>query len=166
MSGQKKQLFLYAGIGFVAVGIASIVFIYLFVYQPLSNQTGNDKFTLEEVHADPRLVIHDHVSLAMILNGQEAVIPQGIGIKPELWKDHSLDKYGPTGLSPLHTHDTSGIIHIESTTNREYTFGEFLQVWGIDTNKISSVTVNGSKVPDYKDHPMENGEKVQMEVTE
>jgi len=27
--GQKKQTFLYAGIGFVAVGIASIVLIYI-----------------------------------------------------------------------------------------------------------------------------------------
>jgi hypothetical protein len=164
VSGQKKQLFLYAGIGFVAIGIASAVFIYLFVFQPSSNQTN--KFTLEEVHADPKLVMHDHVSLAITANGEQIVVPQEIGIKPELWKDHSLDKYGPAGLSPMHTHDTSGVIHIESTAVREYTFGEFLQVWGIDTSKIASVIVDGNEVSDYKDHVMKRGEKLQMEMTE
>jgi hypothetical protein len=163
VSGQKRHLFLYAGIGFVAIGVASAVFIYLFVYQPPSNQT---KFTLEEVHADPKLVMHDHVSLAITVNGEQIVVPQGIGIQPELWKDHTLDKYGPTGLSPMHTHDASGVIHIESTANREYTFGEFLQVWGIDTSKITNVTVDGNEVPDYKDHVMKRGEKLQMEITE
>lgn len=163
MSGQKRHLFLYAGIGFVAIGVASAVFIYLFVYQPSTNQT---KFTLEEVHADPKLVMHDHVSLAITVNGEQIVVPEGIGINPELWKDHTLDTYGPRGLSPMHTHDTSGIIHIESTANREYTFGEFLQIWGIDTGKITGVTVDGNEVSDYKDHVMKRGEKLQMEMTE
>jgi hypothetical protein len=160
--GQKKQIFLYAGIGFIAIGIASAVFIYLFVYQSPSNQT---KFTLEEVHADPKLVMHDHVSLAISSNGEQIIVPQGIGIESSLWKDHALDKYGPIGLSPLHTHDTSGVIHIESTANREYTFGEFLQVWGTDTSKIANVTVDGNQVPDFKDHVMKGGEKLQMEIS-
>lgn len=29
---QKKKVFLYAGIGFVVLGIVSIVLIYMFVY--------------------------------------------------------------------------------------------------------------------------------------
>jgi hypothetical protein len=163
VSGLKRHLFLYAGIGFVTIGIASAAFIYLFVYRPSSNQT---KFTLEEVHADPKLVMHDHVSLAISVNGEHIVVPQGIGIKSELWKDHTLDKYGPTGLSPMHTHDTSGVIHIESTANREYTFGEFLRVWGIDTIKITSITVDGNDVSGYEDHVMKTGEKFQMEISE
>ena len=35
--GQKKRMFLYAGIGLVSMGIASIVLIYIFVYLPLTN---------------------------------------------------------------------------------------------------------------------------------
>lgn len=30
----------------------------------------------------------------------------------------------------LHTHDTSGIIHIEAPQPRAYTLGDFFQVWG------------------------------------
>jgi len=39
-------------------------------------------------------MMHDHVSLAMTFDGQQIVVPQGIGIKPELWKDHSLTGTG------------------------------------------------------------------------
>jgi len=35
--GQKKRMLLYAGIGLVSMGIASIVLIYIFVYLPLTN---------------------------------------------------------------------------------------------------------------------------------
>src|SRR3546814_4146110 len=50
-----------------------------------------------------------------------SVIPEGVGMNPQFWHDHSLDKYGPSGISPVHTHDTSGTIHIESTIQRKYT---------------------------------------------
>ncbi len=69
-------------------------------------------------------------------------MPAQIGIAPSLWKDHSLDQNGMQsmnmvmpGMAPLHTHDTSGIIHVESNTVRPYTLGEFLNIWGgPDTN--------------------------------
>ena len=34
-------------------------------------------------------------------------------------------------FSPLHTHDTSGIIHVESPTDRSFTLGELFDVWGV-----------------------------------
>lgn len=36
------------------------------------------------------------------------------------------------GKAPLHTHDDSGTIHVESSTNRNYRLGEFFKVWGLD----------------------------------
>ena len=42
---------------------------------------------------------------------------------------------GMSGMAPLHTHDTSGIIHVESSVKRNYTLGEFLNTWGgLDLN--------------------------------
>jgi hypothetical protein len=38
--GQKKRAFLYAGIGFVAVGIASIVMIYICASQAKVNRSS------------------------------------------------------------------------------------------------------------------------------
>jgi hypothetical protein len=163
--GQNKRAFLYAGIGFVAVGVASIVLIYLFVYQPLASETADEtEFNLEEIHRVP-LVRHDHVSLSVLVNGQPMVVPEGIGMNPQLWHDHSLDQYGPSGISPMHTHDTSGTIHIESTVEREYTVGELLKVMVMDPGTVTSVTVDGNEVTDFLNHHMKRGEKIQLEVT-
>jgi len=163
----KKQAFLYAGIGFVAIGIASIVLIYMFVYQPLatSETTGEDpEFNLEEIHRVP-LARHDHVMMSILVNGRPAVIPEGVGMLPDLWHDHSLDRYGPSGISPIHTHDTSGTIHIESTEPREYTVGEFLNVLGLDSGAVTRMTVNGNEVESFLDYQMQNGQRIQLEMT-
>ena len=164
--GQKRLTFLYAGIGFVAVGIASIVMIYMYVYQPLANETAgeNTQFNLEEIHNVP-LARHDHVLLSVLVDGQKAAVPEGVGMNPQFWHDHSLDKYGPSSISPMHTHDTSGTIHIESTTDREYTVGEFLKVMGMDSSMVARMTVGGNEVSNFLNHEMKNGERIQLEIT-
>ena len=164
--GQKKRTFLYAGIGFVGIGVVSIFMIYMFVYQPLTSETAdeNTEFNLEEIHRVP-LARHDHVSLSLLVNGEPAVVPEGIGMNSQLWHDHSLDQYGPSGISPMHTHDTSGTIHIESTTAREYTVGEFLKVVGMDSNTVTRMTVDDDEVADFLNHEMRRGERIQLEVT-
>ena len=40
----------------------------------------------------------------------------------------------------LHTHDTSGIIHVESPVQRAYTLGQFFDVWGV---RFSSTCIGG-----------------------
>jgi hypothetical protein len=162
--GQKRKTFLYAGIGFVAVGIASIIVIYMFVYAPLAGETSEEtEFNLEEIHKVP-LARHDHVVLTVLVDGQKVVVPEGIGMSPQFWKDHSLDQYGPSGISPMHTHDTSGTIHIESTTPREYTVGEFLKVMGMDPSAVTKMTVDGSEVDNFLSHEMKRGERIQIEI--
>ncbi|SRR6266702_8713034 len=47
-------------------------------------------------------------------------VPQDIGI-------NVAEGY----LTSLHTHDASGIIHIESPTSRTFTLGEVFDVWGV-----------------------------------
>jgi hypothetical protein len=97
------------------------------------------------------LAVHIHVPLSLIKDGHNETTPYGIGIRPDLWKDHHLDKYrGKDGESPLHTHSTNGSIHVESNISRQYTFGEFLDVWGIDKSKIVKVINNGTIIGDYE----------------
>lgn len=63
--------------------------------------------------------LHQHLDL--YVNGTKQVSPAQIGIiaSPQVV------------FSPLHTHDTSGIIHVESPTVRSVTLGEFFDVWGV-----------------------------------
>lgn len=161
-------MLLMAGIGFVAIGIASIFVIYMFVYQPLAeNETASgdeeQEFDLNVIHSVP-LARHDHVVMSIVMNGRQMEIPEGVGMQPDLWHDHSLDRFGPSGISPLHTHDTSGTIHIESTSPREFTVGEFIAVMGLDPDTVTGMTVDGDEVSDPLAHEMKRGEQIQLEM--
>ena len=62
--------------------------------------------------------LHIHAHLDVFVNGRRVRVPAGIGI-------------GDGFISPLHTHDASGIVHVESPTVRRFTLGQFLGVWGV-----------------------------------
>jgi hypothetical protein len=101
-----------------------------------------------------QLVFHIHSHLDIFINGRPFTIPAQIGIIPGkcfYW---------------LHTHDESGVIHIESPVNRNYTVGQFFDIWNQKLNNTQvlnnaansknmlSVYINGVKVPkgvNYRD---------------
>jgi hypothetical protein len=64
-------------------------------------------------------VIHIHQHLDVYVGGHRVTVPAGVGIDAAV------------GFAPLHTHDDSGVIHVESPTVRTYTLGEFFAVWGV-----------------------------------
>ena len=116
-----------------------------------------------------RMVEHLHPHLDVVVDGKPVTVPSQIGINSSLWKDRSLDKYGLQGLSPLHTHDNSGTIHVESNANRSYTLGEFLNIWGgLDLNgkkTVKATLVNGSNpVSDYKNLVLRDGQRIRLEI--
>jgi hypothetical protein len=162
----KKQLLILGGAGLVASGIITIALIYQGLPQSPTSETAGEtgEFNLAEIHSVP-LARHDHVSLSILMNGRPAVVPEEIGMNPQLWHDHSLDRYGPSGISPMHTHDTSGTIHIESTAAREFTVGEFLAVMGIELDTVTRMTVNGNEVDDFRNHAMNDRGEIQLELT-
>jgi hypothetical protein len=67
--------------------------------------------------------LHIHVHLDVFVAGRRVVVPAGIGIDP-----------AGRFISPVHTHDPTGIIHVESPTIRTFTLGEFFGVWGVRFN--------------------------------
>ncbi|MBF6228759.1 hypothetical protein [Nocardia abscessus] len=62
---------------------------------------------------------HYHAHLDVIVYGQPVTVPALVGIDDER-------KMG----SPLHTHDETGIIHIESGEDIPFTLGQFFTEWG------------------------------------
>jgi len=62
--------------------------------------------------------LHIHAHLDVFVHGRRIAVPAGIGI-------------GPDFISPLHTHDTSGVVHVESPDVRTFTLGEVFGVWGV-----------------------------------
>ena len=70
---------------------------------------------------------HDHAFLHIMISGSAYTIPANTGITP-------------TCMRPLHTHDTTGEMHIESPVRHEFMLGDFFLVWGqpFNANQILS----------------------------
>jgi hypothetical protein len=95
------------------------------------------------------LFLHIHPWLQIWINGKNVTIPPGIGIKnpAQLGTYNNEPVYGAgasTCFEPVHTHDDSGIIHIESPTNVNYTLSEFFTEWSI---AYQYAIVNGAHEP-------------------
>jgi sulfur carrier protein ThiS len=70
------------------------------------------------------------------------------------------------GMSPLHTHDATGLIHVESNAAKNFTLGEFLDVWqGLNINgKTVVATVDGKPVSDFRNILLKDGEKIELDI--
>jgi len=77
-------------------------------------------------------VEHIHAHVDVVVNGQPVVVPAGIGI------DEATGQ-----LSPLHTHDTSGVIHVESPVKADFSLGQVLTEWQVS---LSADHIGGLKV--------------------
>jgi len=169
----QKQLFTFAGVGLAASGIVTIFLLYQAYWSEgsrnsLAPNQDQTRFQLEEIHASPSLVMHIHAHISVVRGGESVVVPEEIGINPELWKDRSLDEFGPSSglLTPMHTHDSSGTIHIESTVNREYTLGEFLRIWGMDPSAVVKVTdASGNEIQDHENLVLERNAQLVVEIS-
>lgn len=121
-----------------------------------------------------QILLHSHVRLNVTVDGQPMIVPAHIGMvqvgkaeDPLLYGNHSIDQYGMEGMSPLHTHDDTGTIHVESNIVRNYTLGELLDIWkelNID-GKTVIVTVNDKPVSDFRNLILNDGERIKLDVT-
>jgi hypothetical protein len=101
---------------------------------------------LPEMKAESN-IFHIHQHLDIFIHGQKMSVPADIGI-------NGIKQY----FSPIHTHDTTGIMHIESAVMQTFTLGQFFDIWGArftndclggyctDATNILSVYSDGSLI--------------------
>ncbi|MBI5466799.1 MAG: hypothetical protein HY975_01110 [Candidatus Kerfeldbacteria bacterium] len=65
---------------------------------------------------DMATTFHIHSHLTILVDGTERPIPTDTGITNDC-------------LHPLHTHDGTGVIHVEAPVKRDFTLGNFFTVW-------------------------------------
>ena len=99
------------------------------------------------------LNFHVHAHLDVFINGEHRTVPGGVGIVITDPNVHSgtvagAPAYGGISvpcsqpcISPLHTHDATGILHTESATSKPNTLGQFFTEW--------DVRLDGQCVGDY-----------------
>ena len=120
-------------IGLIGVGVALFVGFYLvaapsFAAPPFPCSSGG---TYDHVH--PYLQIW--------VNGRNVTIPADVGILS-----------GGTCTQPIHTHDSSGVLHLElsqSEAAQNWTLANFFSIWKFSCSQRASdcPTVNGTAVP-------------------
>lgn len=162
--GRKTTTKRVAGLAIAGLSVASTIAI-------ASSILGSNIWSPKslQVHGSNTVVMHNHVQLEIRVDGTSVVVPANIGISPSLYRDHSLDQFGVMNppMAPLHTHDSDGLIHIESTVMRDYTLGQFLDISGLklETAKSVAITVDGNSVPDYKNQILKDGEKIVLSIS-
>ena len=83
---------------------------------------------------------HHHAHLSLFVNGQQIAVPRGIGM---FQPDHNNFIYHETCLYILHTHDDTGIIHMEPTSGQGYfKLGNVFDLWGepLTTSNVAGYT--------------------------
>jgi hypothetical protein len=120
------------GLAFSAGGTDAAAADPITVLAPAGSPTGQpvDGISSSE---EEQLAFHIHAHLQIYVDGQQRALPPGVGIVPPLQVQSTHDGpfvVGGTGIYWLHTHDSSGIIHIESPVQRDFTLGEVFDVWG------------------------------------
>ncbi len=80
---------------------------------------------------------HFHSSLSIIIDGAPIVIESNIGINDAVC----------SGLRGIHTHDSSGTLHVETPSPMDAPLGAFFQIWGqtFNSNQILNNVANSDK---------------------
>ena len=82
-------------------------------------------------------VVHIHQHLDLFVHGTKVPVPALIGISQN-----------QGFISDLHTHDTTGVMHVESATASQYSLGQFFGVWGVQLTPrcLGGLCTGGGKV--------------------
>lgn len=130
-------------VSFGAVGI--------FLWFAIARQTAPD---VPEGDTITRRGLHWHPELAIFVKGEKQEIPANLGIGAV--------------HQPMHTHDSSGIIHLEfqgSVRKQDLTLGQFFKNWGKDMRSFGAnmaMTVNGAETAEYENYSMRDKDVIEL----
>jgi len=129
--------------------------------KPTVSPTAIPNPTLTTCIEEGSLAMHIHVKLSIVVSGQPVPIPANIGVSQSCTR-------------PVHTHDGSGEIHIESPVIYPFTLNDFFTVWGqpfdntqilqykIDSAHTIRMTVNGVTNTQFQNYVLQDGAQIQI----
>ncbi|MBI5794503.1 hypothetical protein HZA87_05510 [Candidatus Uhrbacteria bacterium] len=129
----------------------------------MKNETSGEPRSTREIAlsctTDLATQFHIHASLSIIVNGVVQAIPGQVGVKSFC-------------MNPIHTHDGSGQLHIESPVRRDFTVDDFFAVWGetfskeqilsnaADNGHVITMTVNGKENQDFGQYVLADDDQI------
>jgi hypothetical protein len=113
------------------------------VFPPGDTASGGNGQPVDGIQglSQEMLAVHIHAHLSLFDRGVQIAVPLGIGIvNPRVMNGFA----GGSALYWLHTHDATGIIHVESPDARTYTLGQFFDIWGRPLGKTNVAGMQGT----------------------
>ncbi len=139
----------------IGAGIA-VFLLALFIVPRLGkpNETG-DGSGVPCLVPNVDLVMHIHAVLTITVDGKDETVPANIGL-------------GGSCEHALHTHDTTGTLHVESQTIRDWALGDFFQLWGktIERDGYSvTMTVDGKPSQELNNLVLKDKQQIKLAYT-
>lgn len=144
----------------LAITIAAFAIILLLAFKDaifLSGKTNREIALMCTTEMATQFHIHPH--LEILVDGQKQEIPADIGVEAKCMRS-------------LHTHDNTGIIHVEAKVKKDFTLSDFFAVWNkhFDRNQILEykadenhkirITVNGNESQEYENLILQDKDEV------
>lgn len=114
-------------VGAVLGGMALALLLGVAGWTVVTTRTASARFPFPCLGGEG-LAQHLHPWLRIEIDGQPVTVPAAVGIVDPVYRNGVA--VGGACFEPLHTHDASGIIHIESSSQTQaYTLADFFAVW-------------------------------------
>lgn len=84
------------------------------------------------------LLYHSHPNLTITISGASVAFPPVPGT------------FDGACAQPIHTHDATGVLHIETDVNRDFTLGDWFLLWGHYENNPTRAIFNSTQIFDNK----------------
>jgi hypothetical protein len=143
----------------VAAMLIGLIGISFFSGGSITRQSLTTRQVALACTTDMATTFHIHPSLEINISGENMTIPANIGVSP-------------TCMNSLHTHDDTGLIHVEAPEKRDFTLADFFAVWNkefsrnqildakVDANTEIVMTVNGTPSNEYENLVLKDGDKI------
>lgn len=157
---KRKTMFVW-GIGIFAVALAGFGVFRFFAGAPANSEADPLKACVN--HGG--ISMHIHPKLSIFINGEAQEIPKNLGVSQLC-------------MRPMHTHDSSGTLHVEFPRKRDFTLSEFFQAWdkpfsqeqildfGTGETHEIVLTVNGEKSEAYENLTLRDGDQIEIQYKE
>ena len=138
---QRNRIMTVAAVALIVV----IIIVAVFVFLPKTTAVPLPGYLDRCVTGT--LVYHSHPQVSITINGTSFTIPASVG--------------AGGCIRPLHTHDATGTLHVETDEDRDYTLGDFFLIWGNWENNPQRAIFNSTQI--FGSHAV-NGHTLTMTI--